>query len=139
MDASLDADAFDEEGFFRTGDLGILDADGYAVVTGRLKDVIIRKGENISAQEVEDLLYRHPGIAEVAVVGLPDAERGELCCAVIVPDPVSAAPDFDEMVAFLRAEGLMLQKIPERLETIRELPRNPTGKILKQELRERYS
>ncbi len=139
VDASLNADAFDEEGFFRTGDLGTLDADGYAVVTGRLKDVIIRKGENISAQEVEDLLYRHPGVAEVAVVGLPDAERGELCCAVIVSDPVSAAPDFDEMVAFLRAQGLMIQKIPERLETIRELPRNPTGKVLKQELRARYS
>ena len=139
LDASLDADAFDEAGFFRTGDLGYLDADGYAVITGRLKDVIIRKGENISAKEVEDLLYQHPGVADVAVVGLPDAERGELCCAVIVPAVGAPAPDFDAMVSFLREQGLMVQKIPERLERLDALPRNPTGKVLKQELRARYS
>ena len=83
LDASLDADAFDDEGFFRTGDLGTLDERGMLIITGRLKDVIIRKGENVSAKEVEDLLYRHPKIADVAVIGLPDADRGELVCAVV--------------------------------------------------------
>ena len=139
LDPNLDADAFDEEGFFRTGDLGYLDAQGYAVVTGRLKDIIIRKGENISAREVEDLLYRHPGVSDVAVVGLPDAERGELCCAVVVPAPDSPAPGFEELTTFLREQGLMVQKIPERLEMIDELPRNATGKVLKQELRTRFA
>ena len=75
LDASLDADAFDDEGYFRTGDLGTLDADGYVTITGRLKDVIIRKGENISAKEVEDLLYTHPKVADVAVIGLPDPSQ----------------------------------------------------------------
>ena len=73
LDSTLDADAFDEEGFFRTGDLGVLDEEGYVVVTGRLKDVIIRHGENISAKEVEDLVYQHTSVADVAVVGIPDS------------------------------------------------------------------
>ena len=138
-DSSLDATAFDTEGFFRTGDLGYLDEQGYIVVTGRLKDVIIRKGENISAREVEDLLYRNPQVSDVAVIGIPDAERGERCCAVVVPTPGTAPLEFEEMVQFLKAEGLMLQKIPEQLESLPELPRNPTGKILKQDLRKRYA
>ena len=88
LDARLDAEAFDADGFFRTGDLGHLDADGYVVVTGRLKDVIIRKGENISARELEDLLHAHPAVREVAVIGLPDPDTGERACAVVVPaDP----------------------------------------------------
>ncbi len=92
LDSSLDADAFDEEGFFRTGDLGKLDAEGYITITGRLKDVIIRKGENISAKEVEDLLFTSPAIADVAVIGLPDDRSGERACAIVVPaDPGSAA------------------------------------------------
>ena len=134
-DPSLDADAFDARGFFRTGDLGVLDADGFLQVTGRLKDVIIRKGENISAREIEDRLFRHPDVADVAVVGLPDAERGELACAVVVTGPSGSAFDFSEMLRFLAQEGLMRQKIPERLESLDELPRNPSGKVLKQELR----
>ena len=83
LDSALDAEAFDEEGFFRTGDLGNQDADGFIAITGRLKDVIIRKGENISAKEVEDLLYTHPKVADVAVIGLPDPKLGERCCAVV--------------------------------------------------------
>ena len=82
---SLDADAFDEDGWFRTGDLGTLDADGNVTITGRLKDIIIRKGENISAKEVEDLLFTHPKVADVAVIGLPDPKPGERACAVVVP------------------------------------------------------
>jgi non-ribosomal peptide synthetase component E (peptide arylation enzyme) len=138
VDASLDADAFDAEGFFRTGDLGRIDADGYVVVTGRLKDVIIRKGENISALEVESFLFEHPKIADVSVVGLPDTERGELCCAVVVCEE-GARLEFEEMFDFLRERGLMLQKIPERLECVDSLPRNPSGKVLKRHLIARFS
>jgi acyl-CoA synthetase (AMP-forming)/AMP-acid ligase II len=77
--------AFDEDGWFRTCDLGFLRPDGHLTLTGRLTDVIIRKGENVSAKEVEDLLYQHPKVGAVAVIGLPDTERGELVCAVVEP------------------------------------------------------
>ena len=100
--------------------------------------MIIRKGENISAQEVEDLLYAHPKVAEVAVIGLPDPETGERCCAVVACPTESEPLAFDEMVGFLRSRGLMVQKIPERLELVNALPRNATGKVLKQALREQY-
>ena len=83
LDASLDAEAFDDDGYFRTGDLGVLDDEGYLTITGRLKDIIIRKGENISAKEVEDLLYGHPKVGDVAVIGLPDPDTGERACAVV--------------------------------------------------------
>ena len=138
LDASLDADAFDGEGFFRTGDLGALDAEGFLTITGRLKDVIIRKGENISAKELEDLLYSHPGVEDVAVIGLPDAETGERACAVVVPADPSGPVALPELSAFLKDGGLMVQKLPERLELVSELPRNPTGKVLKHELRKRF-
>ncbi len=138
LDASLDADAFDAEGYFRTGDLGTLDAEGYVVITGRLKDVIIRKGENIPAKEVEDLLYGHPLVAEVAVIGLPDAKTGERCCAVVVCRDPAAPLELAEMQRFLRERGLMIQKIPEQLERVDALPRNPTGKVLKHALRAQF-
>ena len=139
VDASLDADAFDAEGFFRTGDLGRIDAEGFITITGRLKDVIIRKGENISAKEVEDLLYQHPKVADAAVIGLPDPVSGERACAVVVCRDAGQPLGFDEMVAHLTRQGLMRQKLPEQLELVRELPRNPTGKVLKHELRKRYA
>ena len=139
LDASLDREAFDEEGFFRTGDLGCVDAEGYVAITGRLKDVIIRKGENVSAREVEDLLYRHPKVEDVGVIGLPDPASGERVCAVVACVEASDPLGFDEMSEFLKDQGLMLQKIPEQLEIVAELPRNPTGKILKHELRDRYA
>ena len=83
----LTAEAFDDDGWFRTGDIGHLRADGHVVLTGRLKDIIIRKGENIAAKEIEDLLYAHPKVGDVAVIGLPDRERGERVCAVVeAPD-----------------------------------------------------
>lgn len=138
LDASLDTTAFDANGYFRTGDLGFIDADGYVVITGRRKDVIIRKGENIPAREVEDLLYTHPKVAEVAVIGLPDARTGERCCAVVVCERADEPLDFEEMQAFLRKRELMVQKIPEQLELVETLPRNATGKILKHELRARF-
>ena len=139
LDPSLDAAAFDEDGLFRSGDLGHLTDDGFLVVTGRLKDVIIRKGENISAKEVEDLLHEHPQVAEVAVVGLPDSQTGERACAVVACRDPNEPLTFDEMARFLRARELMVQKIPEQLEIVPELPRNPTGKVLKHELRERFA
>jgi cyclohexanecarboxylate-CoA ligase len=138
LDARLDAAAFDAEGFFHTGDLGRVDAEGYVVITGRTKDVIIRKGENISAKEVEDLLYTHPKVADVAVIGLPDPALGERCCAVIACRDEERL-EFAEMVEFLIAKQLMKQKIPEQLEIVVEVPRNAAGKIQKQLLRERFS
>jgi acyl-CoA synthetase (AMP-forming)/AMP-acid ligase II len=139
LDSSHDADAFDDDGWFRTGDLGNLDADGFITITGRLKDVIIRKGENISAKEVEDLLYTHPKVGDAAVIGLPDPALGERACAIVAPKDPADPLQFQEMVAFLRDKGLMTQKLPEQLEIVETLPRNPTGKILKHKLREEYS
>jgi acyl-CoA synthetase (AMP-forming)/AMP-acid ligase II len=135
VDASLDAEALDERGFLRSGDLGRLDAAGYLAITGRIKDVIIRKGENLSAREIEDHLAAHPKLRDVAVVGLPDPERGERACAFVVCADPAAPPRLPELAAFLRARGLAAQKIPEQLEILLELPRNPAGKILKRELR----
>jgi acyl-CoA synthetase (AMP-forming)/AMP-acid ligase II len=139
LDPALDAGAFDEDGWLRTGDLGTLDADGNLTITGRLKDVIIRKGENISAKEVEDLLFTHPAVGDVAVVGLPDAERGELACAVVVAAEGAEPLSFDEMTRHLLDAGLITRKLPERLELVDALPRNPSGKIVKFELQARFT
>jgi len=138
VDARLDADAFDADGFLRTGDLGSVDEAGFLRITGRLKDVIVRKGENVSAREIEDLLHEQPKIAEAAVIGLPDAARGELVCAVVAPRKAEDPPRFEEMNAALRKSGLAMQKLPERLEIVAALPRNASGKVLKRELQRRY-
>jgi acyl-CoA synthetase (AMP-forming)/AMP-acid ligase II len=138
-DPALMAEAFDEDGFFRTGDLGRLRADGHLTLTGRLKDVIVRKGENISAKEIEDLLYTHPDVVEVAVIGLPDPTRGEMVCAVVQLADTSSGLELADVVAFCREAGLMTQKTPERLEIRREWPRAGTGKIVKKSLRDEYS
>jgi cyclohexanecarboxylate-CoA ligase len=137
LDSSLDAEAFDEDGWFKTGDLGRIDADGMVTITGRVKDIIIRNMENVSAKEVEDVLFAHPDIADVAVIGVPDPKTGERVCAVVVPAE-GADVTFDSMVAFCREQGLMTQKLPERLELVDALPRNPTGKVLKFELKARF-
>ncbi|MEU9466211.1 AMP-binding protein [Streptomyces avermitilis] len=140
LDPRETAEAFDEDGFLRTGDLGHLTGSGHLVLTGRLKDVIIRKGENISAKEIEDLLHRHPAVGDVAVIGLPDAERGERVCAVVEQPPGAAALTLDAMTSYLRAEGLSVHKLPEQLEVVDALPRNETlRKVLKYRLRERYA
>ncbi len=139
-DPVLSAESFDDEGYFRTGDVGHIRPDGHVVLTGRLKDIIIRKGENISAKEIEDLLYTHPQVADVAVIGLPDRERGERVCAVVEIAPGSEPLAFDDMVRHLRAAGLMNQKIPEQLEVVDALPRNNTlNKVLKYKLREKFA
>jgi len=138
LDASLDADAFDEDGWFKTGDLGRIDADGMVTITGRVKDIIIRNMENVSAKEVEDVLFGHPDVADVAVIGVPDPRTGERVCAVVVPANPDASISFEALVAYARDQGLMTQKLPERLELVEALPRNPTGKVLKFELRDRF-
>jgi non-ribosomal peptide synthetase component E (peptide arylation enzyme) len=138
LDASLDTEAFDDEGFFRTGDLGVLNERNMLSITGRLKDVIIRKGENISAKEVEDHLYKHPKVADVAVIGLPDERSGERVCAIVATAEGSEPLTFEEMQEFLTAEGLMVIKLPEQLEHEDVIPRNPAGKILKADLKKKY-
>jgi len=139
LDSTLDAEAFDTEGYFRTGDLGRLDTMGNVVVTGRLKDIIVRNMENISAKELEDLLFTHPKVADVAVVGLPDTRTGERACAVVVAEDPADPPTLAELCAALLEHGLMKQKLPEQLELVDSLPRNPTGKVLKYELRAQYA
>ena len=129
-----DVDSFDAAGFFRTGDLGRWVDDQYLVVTGRAKDVIIRNGENISAKEVEDLLADHPGIAEIAVVGLPDERTGERACAVIVPAG-AARPDVASLLALLESKGVAKFKVPEQVVIWDALPKNDAGKILKHQIR----
>ena len=126
--------AFDADGYFRTGDLGRLTTDGYLVVTGRAKDLIIRNGENISPKEIEDILIADPGIAEIAVVGLPDARTGERACAVIVP-AAGAAPDVDDLRDRLARHGLAKFKAPEQVVLWETLPRNDAGKVLKHQIR----
>jgi acyl-CoA synthetase (AMP-forming)/AMP-acid ligase II len=135
VDASLDADAFTRDGYFRTGDLARFDPHGAIVITGRIKDIIIRKGENVSAKEVEDVLFTHAKIADVAVLGILDAERGEMVVAFVVPADPGAPPSLAEVFEHCRAQGLMTQKIPERLELLDAMPRNPSGKVPKHELR----
>ncbi|NEB04933.1 AMP-binding protein [Streptomyces sp. SID13726] len=140
LDPAQTAEAFDELGYLRTGDLGRLTATGHLVLTGRLKDVIIRKGENISAKEIEDLLAAHPDVGDVAVIGLPDAERGERVCAVVEQPEGAGELTLDAVAGYLRAEGLSPHKLPEQLEVVDALPRNETlRKVLKYKLRERYS
>ncbi|MEU6801281.1 class I adenylate-forming enzyme family protein [Streptomyces neyagawaensis] len=140
LDPEQSAAAFDADGFFVTGDLGRLTDSGHLVLTGRLKDVIIRKGENISAKEIEDLLHRHPAVRDVAVIGLPDAERGERVCAVVEQPPEAEALTLAAVTSHLRAEGLSVHKLPEQVEIVDALPRNETlRKVLKYKLRERYA
>jgi acyl-CoA synthetase (AMP-forming)/AMP-acid ligase II len=136
VDSSLDADAFDEAGWFRTGDLGTVDADGRIRIEGRSKDVIVRNAENVSALEVEDALLRHPAVADVAVIGVPDKESGERVCAVVVAAPGHKIT-LPELVEHCRAQGLARYKCPERLRFVDQLPRNSMGKVLKRALQPR--
>ncbi|MEE1814969.1 AMP-binding protein [Streptomyces sp. SP18ES09] len=139
LDPAQTAAAFDEDGFLVTGDLGHLTPSGHLVLTGRIKDIIIRKGENISAKEIEDLLHRHPDVGDAAVIGLPDAERGERVCAVVEQPPGAAPLALPQVTAFLREAGLSVHKLPEQLEVVEALPRNETlRKVLKYRLRERF-
>ena len=133
----MDSEAFDDQGLFRSGDLAVMRPDGHVSLTGRVKDIIIRKGENIAAREIEDVLYAHPKVAAVAVIGLPDVERGERVCAVVeIADGAEDLTMADVVAACAEAE-LMVQKVPEQL-VVHDgpMPRNATLKVLKYELKE---
>lgn len=137
VDSSLDADAFDGDGWFRTGDRGRIDGDGNVTITGRIKDAIIRNAENISALEIEDALATHPAVADVAVIGVPDPRTGERVCAIVVAEP-GREVTLAALAGHCQAQGLSRHKSPERLEVVDALPRNLTGKVLKNELRARF-
>ena len=125
----------DAGGWFDTGDLARIDANGYIRISGRSKDVIIRGGENIPVVEIEALLYKHPAVAQVAIVAFPDERLGERACAVIVPK-AGQTIDFAAMTEFLKLQKLAVQYIPERLVVRDAMPATPSGKIQKFRLRE---
>ena len=127
--------ATDDAGWFDTGDLAYLDARGYIRISGRSKDVIIRGGENIPVAEIESLLYRHPAIAQVAIVAYPDERLGERACACVVTKPGQSL-DLPGMIEFLKAQKTAVQYIPERLVLLDAMPATPSGKIQKFKLRE---
>lgn len=134
-DPAQTAESFDADGFFRTGDMGRVTADGAVVVTGRKKDLINRGGEKISAKEVEDLLHAHPSVREAAVVAMPHARLGETVCAYVIAQPGTTLT-LEALLAVAQAAGVARQKHPERLVVVEDFPRTPSGKIRKDQLRE---
>ncbi|MFD8929550.1 AMP-binding enzyme [Streptomyces mirabilis] len=134
-DPALTERAFDGEGWYRTGDIGVIDEDGYLTITDRKADIIIRGGENIGALEVEEALLALPAVAEAAVVAAPDARLGEHAAAVLRLRPGHPAPTLDEMRAHLERAGLARQKWPEELHVVPEFPRTASGKVQKFVLR----
>jgi acyl-CoA synthetase (AMP-forming)/AMP-acid ligase II len=136
-DPALTAAAFDDEGWYRTGDVGVLDPEGYLTITDRVKDVIIRGGENVSAAEVEGALQTLPGVAEVAVVAAPDERLGEHACAMLRMLPGADPVTQGDVARHLAAVGLARQKWPEDLRIVDDFPRTASGKIRKVDLRAR--
>ncbi|KIF73731.1 3-phosphoshikimate 1-carboxyvinyltransferase [Streptomyces sp. 150FB] len=132
----LTAEVFTEDGWYRTGDLATIDAAGFLRITGRVKDVINRGGEKIPVAEVEQLLFAHPAVDDVAVVAMPDERLGERACAFVVLKD-GAALGFGDMRRYLDEHQVAKQYWPERVEPVPVLPRNPVGKVQKFELRER--
>ncbi|MCM2340902.1 cyclohexanecarboxylate-CoA ligase [Rhodoferax sp.] len=127
--------ATDADGWFDTGDMAFLDADGYVRINGRSKDIIIRGGENIPVMEIENLLYKHPAVALVAIVGYPDARLGEKACAFVTVKPGHSF-SLEEMSRYLSEHQVTRQYHPERLELMEDLPKTPSGKLQKFKLRE---
>ena len=125
------------DGWMRTGDMGRMDENRLFYIVDRKKDMIVTGGENVYSREVEDLLAEHPGVEDVAVIGLPDSTWGENVCAVVVRRP-GVEVDEDAIVAHCKG-GLASFKKPKQVVFVDELPRNPSGKVLKRELRERYA
>ncbi|KKC25242.1 hypothetical protein WP12_15235 [Sphingomonas sp. SRS2] len=136
LDPSLNAAAFTSDGWYRTGDIGVLDAAGLLTIVDRKKDIIIRGGENISSKEVEDALLLHPRIAEAAAVGIPDPTYGERVAAFVTLNG-DVPLTLDDLVLHFETRGIARQKTPEHLFIIDDFPRNPSGKILKTMLRDR--
>lgn len=132
-DTTQTSEAITADGFFRTGDLGVRNADGALTITGRKKDLIIRGGENISAKEIEDVLHQHPSVREASVVAMPHARLGEGICAFIIAQ--SEEPDATTLADHVAASGLARQKIPEHFEFVADFPRTASGKVRKDQLR----
>jgi acyl-CoA synthetase len=135
-DPELTASVFDSEGWYRTGDIGLVDADGYLAITDRVSDIIIRGGENISAREIEELMLGVEGVAEVSVIAAPDARLGEHAAAVIRVRPGAAVPTLDQVRDHLATMGLAKQKWPESLYSVADFPRTASGKLQKFRLRQ---
>ncbi len=133
----LAANSFTADGFFRTGDYFIVRDERHVGFFDRKKDIIIRGGFNISAAEVENLVLTHPGVQEAAAVAVPDEIMGEKTCIYVVPRDKAHPPTLDDIVAHLKQIGVAVYKLPERMEYIDAIPRNPVGKILKAQLRQR--
>ena len=127
--------AFEPDGFFHTGDLFQIKEGDYVNFFDRKKDIIIRGGFNISAQEIENMLLGHPGIADAAAVAMPDEIMGEKTCVYVVPKEGEKV-DLEDLTSFMKEKGIAVYKLPERLEIIDAIPRNPVGKTIKKELRE---
>jgi acyl-CoA synthetase len=138
-DEALTAKAFDEDGWYHTGDIGILDEDGYLTITDRKSDIIIRGGENISALEVEEALLSMPGVAEAVVVAAADAKFGEHAAAVLRMHPGHELPRLDDVRAHFQACGMARQKWPEQLQKVDDFPRTASGKVQKFKVRKDIS
>jgi acyl-CoA synthetase len=134
----LTAKDFDSDGWYHSGDLARMLPDGSLRVVGRLKDIIVRGGQNISAREVEDYLVSHPTVRSAAIVGVPHPRLGETSCAVVVPR-AGASLTLQELTEFLLAKGVARFKLPERLEIWPSLPLNPSGKIQKYLIRKQLA
>ena len=127
--------SFDEEGYFRTGDLFKVQEGNSIGFFDRIKDIIIRGGFNISAQEIENMLLGHPKVRDVAAVAIPDEVMGEKTCVYVVPKEGEKV-ELGDLTSFMKEKGIAVYKLPEKLEIIDEIPRNPVGKVLKNILRE---
>ncbi len=135
-DPALTAAAFPwGDGWYSTGDVAVVDDEGWLTITDRVRDIVIRGGLNLSPAEIENVLQRMPGVAEVAVVAAPDERYGEHACAFVRPIPGAGAPDLPGVRAFFDAAGVPRQKWPEEVREVDEFPRTPSGKIKKFELR----
>jgi long-chain acyl-CoA synthetase len=130
------AEALTPQGWFRTGDAGYADTDGYLYLHDRVKDMIVSGGENVYPAEVENVLMKHPAVADVAVIGVPDERWGEAVKAIVVPAEGATVVE-DELIGFAR-ETLGGYKLPKSVDAAEALPRNASGKLLKRELREPY-
>jgi acyl-CoA synthetase len=130
-DPEMTAKAFDDDGWYRTGDVGVLDDDGYLTITDRKADVIIRGGENISALEVEEVLLTMPSVVEAVVVAAPDERLGERAAAVLRVRDGHEMPTLDDVRRHFKASGVAIQKWPEELHRADDFPRTASGKVQK--------
>ena len=124
---------FTDEGFYKSGDLGCIDDEGYLRITGRIKDMILRGGRNISPQTIESALIKHRSVMDVAVAAMPDPILGERACAFVILNP-EASLTFDDVVEFLKSQDLAVWQLPEHLVIVDDFPKGAGGKVKKAEL-----